>query len=107
MEAGQPQEKLNISSVCLLNDLAAIAHGVSILDVQDLFVLNQGKAVAGGPLAVIAPSTGLGEAYLTSRQSRYQAYASEGGHADFVPVTPLQLDLLRYLQERYGHVNYE
>jgi len=38
---------------------------------------------------------------------RYQAHASEGGHADFAPNNALEMGLLRYLQERLGHVSYE
>ncbi|MDP2879593.1 MAG: glucokinase, partial [Sulfuricella sp.] len=32
---------------------------------------------------------------------------SEGSHVDFAPVDALQIELLRYLAERYGHVSYE
>lgn len=35
------------------------------------------------------------------------AYLSEGGHADFAPTNPLEIDMLRYLQERFGRVSYE
>jgi glucokinase len=107
METEQLQEKLKLSSVRLLNDLAAIAHAVPLLDANELVTINEGNPVAEGTLAVIAPGTGLGEAYLTWQKSRYRVNASEGGHADFAPITPLQLELLRYLQERFGHVSYE
>jgi glucokinase len=107
IEERQLEEKLKLKSVRLLNDLAAIAHAVPILGAGDLYTLNGGVPIAQGTLAVIAPGTGLGEAYLTWHKSRYQAYASEGGHADFAPVTPLQLEMLRYLQERFDHVSYE
>ena len=60
MEVGKLQEKLKLSSVLLLNDLAAIAHAVPFLVSDDLFTLNEGISVAGGTLAVIAPGTGLG-----------------------------------------------
>ncbi len=60
-----------------------------------------------GNMAVIAPGTGLGEAFLTWGGSRYRAHASEGGHADFAPNTPLEIELLRYLQLRFKHVSNE
>jgi glucokinase len=58
-------------------------------------------------MAIIAPGTGLGEAFLTWDGLRYQGHASEGGHADFAPNNDLQRELLSYLQERLGHVSYE
>ncbi|MBC8506297.1 MAG: glucokinase [Chloroflexi bacterium] len=107
MEERQLEKKLKIPSIRLLNDLDAIAHSIPFLDSDDLNTLNAGQPEVEGNLAVVAPGTGLGEAFLTWAGVRYQTYASEGGHADFASTTPLQLDLLRYLQDRYGHVSYE
>jgi len=39
--------------------------------------------------------------------SQHQVYACEGGHADFAPQGELQIELLRFLASRYGHVSYE
>jgi glucokinase len=61
----------------------------------------------GGAIAIVAPGTGLGEAYLVWDGSHYRACASEGGHADFAPNNQLEIDLLCYLQDRFGHVSYE
>ena len=107
MDETQLQEALNISSVRLLNDLAAIAHAVPFLKPPDLHTLNEGQPVSGGALAVIAPGTGLGEAYLVWDGSRYITFPSEGGHADFAPTNPLEIGLLRYLLDRFDHVSYE
>jgi glucokinase len=93
--------------VRLLNDLEAIAYAVPSLEPGDVETLNAGQSAEGGAIAVIAPGTGLGEAFLTWDGSRYRAHASEGGHADFAPGSQLEIDLLRYLQERFGHVSYE
>jgi glucokinase len=101
------QEMLNLSSVRLLNDLEAIAHAVPFLEPADLDTLSEGQPSPGGNIAVIAPGTGLGEAFLTWDGSRYRAYASEGGHTDFGPTNELEIELLRYLQDRFRHVSYE
>ena len=42
----------------------------------------------GGAIALIAPGTGLGEAFLTWDGARYREHATEGGHADFAPAKP-------------------
>jgi glucokinase len=107
MDEEQLREKLELTSVRLLNDLAAIAHAVPYLEPDDLQTLNTGQPDPNRILAVIAPGTGLGEAFLAWDGSHYRVYASEGGHADFAPTTPLEVELLRFLQERFGHVSYE
>jgi glucokinase len=107
MDELQLQEALGLSGVRLLNDLEAIANGVPSLEPDDLHTLNVGEPASGGAIAIIAPGTGLGEAYLTWDGSHYQAHASEGGHTDFAPINPLEIGLLSYLLERLGHVSYE
>ena len=49
----------------------------------------------------------LGEAFLCRDGRRYRAFASEGGHADFAPGTPIEDGLLAFLRARHGHVSYE
>jgi glucokinase len=107
MDENQLQQALHIPSVRLLNDLDAIAHSVPYLESQDLLTLNEGQAVSGGAIAVIAPGTGLGEAFLTWDVSHYKAHTSEGGHADFAPTNTIQVELLRYLLTRFPHVSFE
>ncbi|MEN6482976.1 MAG: glucokinase [Anaerolineaceae bacterium] len=93
--------------VHLLNDLTAIALAVPTLGQDDLITLQAGQPVNQGAIAVIAPGTGLGEAFLLWCGKRYQAFPSEGGHVDFAPTDDLQLKLLNYLYNHYGHVSYE
>lgn len=107
LEENHLKHALNIPFVSLLNDLESIAYGVPYLEDHDLHTLNAGHAVKGGAIAVVAPGTGLGEAFLTWEGARYHPHTSEGGHADFAPVDELQLELLRYLQLRYKHVSFE
>jgi glucokinase len=101
------QDALKISNVHLLNDLVATAAALPRLKPSDLYTLNAGQAEPGGPIALIAPGTGLGEAYLTWDGTRYHPFPSEGGHVDFAPTKPLELELLQYLQDRMDHVSYE
>jgi len=97
---------LGVQEVKLLNDLEATAHGVPNLPPVDLFVLNDAP-VQSGTKAVIAPGTGLGEAVLFYQGGHYHVIPSEGGHADFGPTSPLELELLRDLMGKFGHVSYE
>ncbi len=99
-------KQLKLPATLLINDLEANAWGVGALSPQDLVALNQvGPAV--GNQAVIAPGTGLGEAGLYWNGSQHEVFACEGGHVDFAPQGELQIELLRFLEGRYGHVSYE
>jgi glucokinase len=107
MEESQLQQALHIPSVRLLNDLDAIALTVPFLQSQDLHTLNEGQPISGGAIAIIAPGTGLGEAFLSWDGSHYQAHSTEGGHADFAPTNSFEIELLRYLMTRFPHVSFE
>lgn len=100
-------EALGLRRVWLLNDLEAIARAVLQMGPDDVLTLHPGQAEPEGALAVIAPGTGLGEAFLTWDGSAYQAHPSEGGHASFAPNGPRQVGLLQYLSQRYDHVSVE
>jgi glucokinase len=100
-------DALSLRAVHLLNDLEAVARAVPALMPDDLVTLNVGQAVKGGAIAVIAPGTGLGEAFLTWDGERYRAFPSEGGHADFAPTTELETGVLTQLMRRYSHVSTE
>jgi glucokinase len=102
------KSNFSLSSLKLLNDLESVAYAIPILSADDIHTLNVGVPVPGGSIAVLAPGTGLGEGYLTFNNGVYCAHASEGGHASFAPVGPLQVGLLSYLTARgYNHVSYE
>ena len=98
---------LNLKTVHLMNDLEAVARAVPVLRPHDLVTLNQGEPVHKGPIAIIAPGTGLGESFLTWDGSQYVAHSSEGGHSDFAPTDERQIRLLGYLLPRFGHVGVE
>jgi glucokinase len=107
LEESELEAAFWIRSVRLLNDLTAIACAVPFLSDAELHTLNVGDPAPQGALAVIAPGTGLGEAFLTWDGSRYRPQPSEGGHASFAPVSLLQVELLNYLFGRLAHVSSE
>jgi glucokinase len=91
----------------LINDLEANAWGIGALAQSDLVPLNEVTGTVIGNQAVIAPGTGLGEAGLFWDGGRHHVFACEGGHTDFAPQGELQIELLRFLTARFGHVSYE
>jgi glucokinase len=100
-------QDLGLKAAHLLNDLEAVARAVPVLRAEDVITINQGEPVSHGPIAIIAPGTGLGESFLTWNGSQYLAHGSEGGHSDFAPTDERQIRLLQYLLPRFGHVGVE
>jgi len=100
-------QQLKLASVGLLNDLEAYAYGIDALDSKDFIALSEGSEDAGGNRAVISAKTGLGVAGLYWDGFRHHPFACEGGHADFAPKNDLQMELLGYLQKKYGRVSCE
>ena len=100
---------LGTDRVFLLNDLESAAYAMPHLPLDQMHILNSGvDRVDRGHVAVIAAGTGLGEAMLVWGDGDYEPLASEGGHVDFAPRSPIEDDLLRYLREKFdGHVSYE
>ena len=107
IDEGQLKTALKIPLVKLLNDLEATAWSLPFLAKDDVYTLNKGEKIQGGTIAVVAPGTGLGEAFLIWDGSRYLAHSSEGGHADLAPTSQLEIELVRYLMNKYEHVSYE
>lgn len=100
-------ERLGFKRTHVLNDLVALAYGVTVLEEDELSMLQRGVAHARGNAAVIAAGTGLGEAMLHNVNGRFIPGASEGGHADFAPRTPREIDMLRELIRIFGRVSVE
>jgi len=98
---------LKLDGVSLLNDLEATAYGLFTLENDEFFTLSEGTMRHAGNKALIAAGTGLGQAILFDNGRRFQPSASEGGHGDFAPRNELEIELLRHLIGRFGHVSYE
>ncbi len=98
---------LGITSVYLLNDLAANAYGITELAESDFFTVQDGLKNASGNRCIVSPGTGLGEAGLFWDGHKHRVWACEGGHSDFAPRSEIENELLAYLQTRFGHVSNE
>jgi glucokinase len=101
--------RLGIERVRLVNDFYAAALGVTAVDATSLAPLGGSPPTPRGPIGVLGAGTGLGEAFLlwSKADQRYDVVASEGGHQDFAPRTPLEVGLLQFLANKYGRVSGE
>lgn len=108
LDAAALQAALGIARVRFINDFQAAALGVATLTAADVVALNPAPSEPGGVRAITGAGTGLGLAFmLAGADGCYRSFASEGGHVDFAPATPVQVRLLDYLRKAYGHVSWE
>ena len=99
---------LDIQHVFLINDLEANGYGVAELAPDQIYTLSEGDPSQIGNRALIAAGTGLGEGLLIWNGRNHVPYPSEGGHADYAPRNEDEIDLLRYLKQKYnGRVSFE
>jgi glucokinase len=111
VDARELARELGLASAGLINDLESNAYGLPALADEDFLTLRGGAQGARGNCALISAGTGLGEAGMYWDGRELSPFACEGGHASFAPTRAthdeLELDLLRWLADRYGHVSWE
>ncbi len=99
---------LGIQHVFLINDLEANGYGIAELTPDQIYTLNEGDASQMGNRALLAAGTGLGECFLAWNGRLHLPFPSEGGHADFAPRNEDEIDLLRFLKQKYnGRISFE
>ncbi|MDF1699470.1 MAG: glucokinase [Saprospiraceae bacterium] len=96
-----------VRKVELLNDLEASAFGIPFMMNSDLMQIFKAEERMAGNMAIIAPGTGLGEAAMYWDGKAYHPFASEGGHCDFSPRDKTDINMLMFLQHKFGHVSWE
>jgi glucokinase len=90
-------ERFSLNRVILINDLVATAMAAVHSPHGELVTINRGEPDRAGNVAVLAPGTGLGEAFVLRHRGHWLPMASEGGHGGFAPANDVQMALLRYL----------
>ena len=91
-----------------MNDLAATAYEIPFLKKDEVITIKEGNELKEPERYVIlAPGTGLGQAFLIYEGRQRVVIPSEGGHSDFAPTDEFEILLFRYLLKKVGHVSYE
>jgi len=99
---------LVIEHLFLINDLEANGYGIAELSADQIFTLSDGDASQTGNRALMAAGTGLGEALLIWNGHIHVPNPSEGGHSDYAPRNEDEIDLLRFLKQKYnGRISFE
>lgn len=101
LEATRLKEELNLETVSLINDFAAVSYGVLGLKENELESIQAVEPQKDAPIAIIGAGTGLGEGFLIPQgDGDYLIFGTEGGHTDFAPRSEVEFQLLNYIREQ-------
>jgi glucokinase len=108
LDSRELAHNLKIDHVFLINDLEANGYGIAELKADQIYTLSEGDPSQIGNRALIAAGTGLGEGILIWNGKLHTPYPSEGGHVDYAPRNEDEIDLLRFLKQKYnGRISFE
>jgi glucokinase len=107
IDGDELRASFRLAQVRVMNDFAATAHSLPSLTAPDLYAIGGGRAVAGAPMAVLGPGTGLGVAGLVPGAPEPVVIAGEGGHATVAAASEREDAVIDHLRRQFGHVSAE
>jgi glucokinase len=90
-----------------INDFTALALALPRLAPGDRLIVGAGAPVAGAPIGVLGPGSGLGVSGLIPSGSGWIALTGEGGHATMAPATDRESAVLDRMRRHFDHVSAE
>jgi len=99
--------ELGFDRLEVINDFAALALALPHLEEEHRLQVGGGAPVAGAPLGVLGPGTGLGVSGLVPGGTGWIALAGEGGHATMAPATDRESAVLGRMRQHFDHVSAE
>jgi glucokinase len=103
----QLQRELGLERLVVLNDFTALALSLPALDASQRRQVGGGAAVAGAPLALLGPGTGLGVSGLLPARGGPVAISGEGGHVTLAAADEHEAAIIELLRRRFGHASAE
>ena len=101
------RKRFGLRRLRVLNDFAANAVAVPRLAEVDRLQIGPGAPVAGAPIGVIGPGTGLGVSALIPAASGWTPIEGEGGHVTIAAADARESAVLELLRKRFDHVSAE
>jgi glucokinase len=100
---------LGLERLVVVNDFTALALALPTLKPTELQQLGGGAPVAGTPMALIGPGTGLGVSALVPAwgDGRLTPLEGEGGHVTLAADDAREAEVIRELRAVYGHASAE
>ncbi|WP_280156174.1 glucokinase [Piscinibacter sp. XHJ-5] len=103
------QRDLGLERLLVINDFTALALSLTVLPPDELRQVGGGVAVAGAPLGLLGPGTGLGVSGLLQADSGHRAIPinGEGGHVTLAATNEREDQVIDALRRRFGHASAE
>ena len=102
------RDALGLEQLEVINDFTALALALPHLGANDRRQLGGGEPVAGAPLAVLGPGSGLGvSGLITLHGGGWLPLSGEGGHVSLAPADERESAVLAGLRRRFGPVSAE
>jgi glucokinase len=101
------RKALGLERLEVINDFTAQALAIPALQDQERTQICDGAPVAGEPIAVIGPGTGLGVGGLLRVDGEWHPIPSEGGHVSAATHDEVDAAVVALLRQRFGHVSNE
>ena len=103
------QRELGYERLIVINDFTALALALPDLQPSELRQLGGGAAVAGAPVGLIGPGTGLGVSGLIAGDTpgRWLPLQGEGGHVTLAAANEREAAVLQVLRNEFGHASAE
>lgn len=103
------QAELGFERLRVINDFTALALALPDLQPSELRQLGGGAALAGEPVGLVGPGTGLGVSGLLpgATPGSWVPLQGEGGHVTLAAADAREEAVLRVLRERFGHASAE
>lgn len=104
---GETREALGLSQLKVLNDYTALALALPFFTDEQYVKIGAGEKMAGCPMAVLGPGTGLGVSGVIPAADHWLPLESEGGHVTYGPINHRALQIVEVMREKLDHVSYE
>jgi glucokinase len=111
LDANKLKARYKLKKILFLNDFEAIAYSIPQLTKEQFLSLSQRQAMVNQNdhfnYLVLGAGSGLGVASLIKREETIFAIVSEGGHANFSPVTEVQIAIFNILRNKHHQISNE
>jgi glucokinase len=107
VDAAELRTRFGLTTVHLVNDFEAIAWALPQLAPSDLRQIGGTHPIAGAPMAVIGPGTGLGVAGCVPHPGGDFIIHSEGGHVTAPAGNAREAAVIGALRAEFEHVSVE
>jgi len=101
------RDRFGLERLVVINDFTAVALALPRLMAGDRMAVGGGAPVAGRPIGVLGPGSGLGVSGLIPAGSGWVPLAGEGGHVTMAAANEREGAVLELMRHRFDHVSAE